>query len=176
MPSPQLLPATLAYSQTINDCSTSTKLERCCIILGRAWVSSKMHLKCPHRHVRAICPAGLLYGYTGHGLSFTVKPWASKGIPAMYEWSCQALTWSKPRHRTFCLSLAACLAGVTRSSQTRTMVQKVSCRVCCQRIQLKSSSLSLSFTPNLQSGSSPSRSFSRLSWSTRRGHAIIVKY
>ena len=42
--------------------------------------------------------------------------------------------------------------------------------MCCQRIQRKSSSISLSFTPNLQSGSSPLRLFSqlRLSWSTRR--------
>ena len=45
-----------------------------------------------------------------------------------------------------------------------------SCRVC---YQLKWFSLSLSFTPNLQSGISPSLSFSwlRLSWSTRQhGH------
>ena len=42
------------------------------------------------------------------------------------------------------------------------IAQKASCRVCCHRIQLQSFSLSLSFTPNLQSGSSPSRSFLRL--------------
>ena len=56
-----------------------------------------------------------------------------------------------------------------------TIVQRVSCRVCCQRIQLELTSLSLSFTPTLQSGSSLSRSFSRLNWSTRRrGHLKIL--
>ena len=33
-----------------------------------------------------------------------------------------------------------------------TIVQKVSCCACCQRIHLESSSLLLSFTPTLQSG------------------------
>ena len=39
-----------------------------------------------------------------------------------------------------------------RDRQTRTIVQKVSCSACCQCIQLEWSSLSLSFTPTLQSG------------------------
>ena len=49
--------------------------------------------------------------------------------------------------------------ALSRDRQTRTMVQKVSCCVCCQGIQLESSSISLT----LQSGSSPSHSFPRLS-------------
>ena len=55
-------------------------------------------------------------------------------------------------------SLVACL--VTQSSDSHHSSQ--SCRACCQCIELKSSSLSLSFTATLQSGSSPSCSFSRL--------------
>ena len=149
-------------------------LQRCCIILGWTWVGSKLLLGCPHVvdhtcwHV-AICPAGLLWLH-GHGLSLVVKPWARKGIPAMYERSCQVLTWSKPRNRTFCsLSLAACL--VTQSFIV------VSFLVCCQCIQHWPFFLSLSFTPTLQSGSSPSRLFSRFSWSTVHvgihGHSIV---
>ena len=92
--------------------------------------------------------------------------WASKGIPAIYEHSCQVPTWS---HRTSCfLSLVVRL--VTQSSDS----QKVNgyC-ACCQWIQLESSSPSLSFTLTLQSGSSASRLFPRLRWSTRRrGHQI----
>ena len=86
-------------------------LERYCIIMGWTWAGSNSHLGCPHvvDHTcwhEAIRPAGL----HGHGLSFTVKPWASRGILAMYERSCHVLTWSKPHHRTFCsLSLTACL-------------------------------------------------------------------
>ena len=51
----------------------------------------------------------------GHGLSFTVKPWASRGIPTVYEQSCQASNWSQnaPCAR---LSLAACI--VTQSSDS----------------------------------------------------------
>ena len=65
----------------------------CWIILGRAWASSKLHLECPHRHA-AIRPVRLLC-LQEHGLSFTVKPWASKGIHAMYERSCQVRIWSQ---------------------------------------------------------------------------------
>ena len=43
-----------------------------------------------------------------------------------------------------------------------TIVQKVSCHACCQHIELESTLLSLSFTPTLQSGDSPSHSFSWL--------------
>ena len=54
-------------------------LVRCRIILGRAWVNSKLHLEWPYRHA-TICPAGLLWLH-GHGywLNFTVKPWARRG-------------------------------------------------------------------------------------------------
>ena len=111
------------------------------------------------------------YGYTLHGLSFTVKPWASREISAMYERSCQAHIWSQCTSCClFCLSLIACL--VLQSSDS----QKLNCRACCQWIQLKLSSLLLSFTPILRFGSSPSHSFSRLRWSThQRGHREIYK-
>ena len=86
----------------------SNKWERCWIILGRAWVSSELHLECPLWHA-AICPARLLWLH-GHWLSFTVKPWASRGIPAMYEQLCQVRTLSQCT--SCCLSpglLIACL-------------------------------------------------------------------
>ena len=121
---------------------------------------SRLHLGCPHRHA-TICLSGLLW----HGVSFIIKQWVSRGVPAMYERSCQARTWNQ--RTSCCLSLIACL--VRRSSVGLTIVQKVSCRACCQRIQLGLSSLLLSFTPTLQSVSSTSRSFSWLSWSTRLG-------
>ena len=58
-------------------------LERHCIILGRAWAGRKLRLGSPHvvDHTcwhEAIHPAGL----HGHGVSFTIKPWASRG----YVW------------------------------------------------------------------------------------------
>ena len=153
-------------------------LERCCIILGWAWVSSKLHFKCPHVgdhkcwHA-AICPAGLLWLHK-HRLSFTVKPWASR---ESYVWA--VMPGAKPCHRTFCcLSLAACLKAchvIVRLISS--FDKKVSFHVCCQRIQLESSLLSLSFSSILQSGSSPSHSLSWLSWGIRRhGHLMIVKY
>ena len=49
-----------------------------------------------------------------HGLSFIIKPWASRGILAMYERSCQVHTWRQ--HTSCCLSLATCL--VTWSSDS----------------------------------------------------------
>ena len=56
-------------------------------------------------------------------------------------------------------------------------LESISFHVCSQHIQLELSSLLLSFIPMLQSGSSPSCSFSWLSWSTHRcGHSIIMKY
>ena len=33
----------------IKSCMLWLLLQRCCVILGQAWASSKMHLKCPHR-------------------------------------------------------------------------------------------------------------------------------
>ena len=98
----------------------------------------------------------------GHGQSFTLKLWASRGVAVVYEQSWQALTWSKPHHHTlYCGVIVSLIAS------------KVNCHACCLHIQLKSS---LSFTPTLQSGSSPSRSFSRLlAWSTHQcGHSITV--
>ena len=136
-------------------------LERCWIILGRAWASSKLHLKYPHWHA-AICPGGLLWLHR-HGLSFTVKPWAPAVMPSTY------------------LKPAYILLPVTRSLPCHaiirlTIVQKVSCRACCHHIQVESSLLSLSFMPTLQFGSSPSCSFSQLSWSTHRcGHCELFK-
>ena len=56
-----------------------------------AWVSSTLHLECPHRHA-AIRPARLL-GLQGHGLSFTVKPWASQRTPC-----CPTVPHSLPCH------------------------------------------------------------------------------
>ena len=89
--------------------------------------------------IHCICPAGLL-GL--HGLSFTVKPWASKGTPVMYERSCQALTWSKSHHRTFSVTCSLPWWSHVQSSDSyhvpRTIVQKVSCRMCCQRVNLSS--------------------------------------
>ena len=55
----------------------------------------------------------------------------------------------KPAYILLSVSLVACAIGVS------TIVQIVSCRACCQCIQLESSSLSLFFMPTLQSGSSP---------------------
>ena len=113
--------ALVMYSCSDSAMHLLMQLERCCIILGRAWGSSKLHLKCPHRHaaLHEIFVQPDYYGYTGYGVSFIVKPWASKRIPAMYERSCQALTWNKLRHRTDSLSLAACLAGITRDRLIR---------------------------------------------------------
>ena len=59
-------------------------LERCWIILEQAWASNKLHLECPQ--ACSYRPARLLW-LQGHGLSFTVKPWASRGIHAMYALS-----------------------------------------------------------------------------------------
>ena len=70
----------------------------------------------------------------------------------MYERSCQACTWTS-------WSQPVIRSQPCHTIVRLTIVQKVSCCACCQRIQLESSSLSLSFTPTLQSGSSPSRSF-----------------
>ena len=57
------------------------------------------------------------YGYHWHGLSFTVKSWASRGIHAMYEQSCLAHTWSQ---RTSCrLSLVACLVTWSSDSESK---------------------------------------------------------
>ena len=78
-----------------------------------------------------------------HGLSFTVKPWASRGIPTMYERSCQACIWSQWLPVTSSLPCYAILR--------LTIVQKVSFSVCCQCIQLELTSLSLTFTPTLYS-------------------------
>ena len=87
------------------------ELERCWIILGRAWPSSRLHLECPHT-------CSYLSSWTTMATlawcKFTVKPWVSMGILAMYEWSCQACTWSQ--HMSCCLSLVACL--VTRLSDS----------------------------------------------------------
>ena len=70
----------------------------------------------PHVDTAAICLARLLWLHR-YGQSFTLKLWASSGIPAVYEWPCQALTWSKPHHYTLLfLSLAAWL--VTWSSDS----------------------------------------------------------
>ena len=66
--------------------------------------------------------------------------------------------------------------ALSRKHQTA-IVEKVNCHACCQCIQLEQSSLSLSFTLTLQSGSrlsSPSRSFSQLHVS--EPWTIIVKY
>ena len=49
------------------------------------------------------------YGLHEYGLSFTVKPWASGGIPTMYERSCQARTWSQ------CTCCCLTVTRVTRS-------------------------------------------------------------
>ena len=45
------------------------------------------------------------------------------------------------------LTVTRSLAALSHDRQTRTMVQKVSCRACCQGIQLESSSISLSHRP-----------------------------
>ena len=52
-----------------------------------------------------------------------------------------------------------------RSSDSHHSSQR--CRACCQCIQLKSSSLLLSFTATLQSGSSPSCSFSLMTFALK---------
>ena len=107
-------------------------LERCCIILGQPWVSSKLHLKCPHLgdHTcwhAAICPARLLWLH--RWLNFTVKPWASRGIPSIYEWSCQVLEANLATvHSTVCHSQPA----LSHDCQTHTIVLSESYRVCCQ--------------------------------------------
>ena len=79
------------------------KLVRCWIILGWAWASSKLHLECPHRHA-AIRPARLLW-LQGHGLSFTVKPWASRGIHATYAWVVMLGTYLKPAYTLLFVSI-----------------------------------------------------------------------
>ena len=59
----------------------------------------------------------------GHGVSFTVEPWASKiENPCYVRRSCQARTWSKP----------CSLAALSCDRQTHTTVQKVNCHACCQ--------------------------------------------
>ena len=103
-------------------------------------------------HIR---PAGLLWLH-GHGLDFTFndsnKPWASGAIPAVYERSCQALTWSK---FVVCHSQPISIVMRQCDSQIHSIDLSESCRACCLRIHVESSSLSLSFAPTLQSGSNP---------------------
>ena len=76
-------------------------LVRCWIILGWAWTSSKMHIECPRRYYSTVSPLWVQQ----YGLSFTVKPWTSREIHAMYERSCLARTWSQ---RTPCCLTATC--------------------------------------------------------------------
>ena len=97
-------------------------LERCWIILGQAWVSSRLHLGCPHRHA-AIRPAGLLWLHW-HGLSFIVKTWA---VGSCYVWVVipSANTWSQ--HISSCMPVTHSLPCHTILSDLLSIVQKVSC-------------------------------------------------
>ena len=102
-------------------------LEGCWIILGWAWASSRMHLGCPCTDMSAaIISSSRTTWLHWHGLSFTVKPWASRGIHAMYERSYQMHPWSQGT--SCCLSL---VASACHAIVRLTILQKVSCRACC---------------------------------------------
>ena len=81
---------------------------KCCIILGRAWAGSKLRSGCPHVvdhtcwHV-AICPAGLLWLHW-HGVSFTVKPWATRG----YVWAVMPGTYLEQTSPPYLLLSVTC--------------------------------------------------------------------
>ena len=111
----------------------------------------------PHRHA-AIYSAGLLWLHW-HGPSFTVKQWASRGIPAIYERSCQACAWSQ--HTSDLLSVTCSLSCQAIIS---TIVQKVAVwaanafslnRLCAR-----------SFHADPAVWQQPSRSFSRLKYTS----------
>ena len=97
-------------------CSQITEiLEKCWTILGKVWVYSQVHLKL-WLHVsdhtcwqHSYSNSWDYYSFTGMGkISHSNYEWASSGIPAVYEWSCQCLPEGNPSHCTiFSLSLAA---------------------------------------------------------------------
>ena len=89
-----------------------------------------------------------------------LNPLASRR-KCMTVYSFTALTWSKPHQRKFCrLWLAGSL--VARRSDSSIIYGFISCRECWKRIQLQSSSLPVSFTLTLQSGSSPSHGWAEV--------------
>ena len=91
-------------------------LVRCWIILGQAWVSSNCIWNAPTQtHLSYLSSQTTMATWTW-AISFTVKPWASRGIHAMYEWSCQANTWSQ---RT------PCCPTITHSLPCHTIVRLV---------------------------------------------------
>ena len=146
-------------------------LVRCWIILGRTWASSKLHLECPHRYPSI---ARLLWLQRYIWAKLHSQTMSYQGNPC-YVWAVMPGVYMKPVYTL--LSNCHSQPALSYDCQTRTMVQKVSCRACCQCVQLELSSLSLFFTPTPQSSSSPSRSFSWLSWSTRwHVYSVIVKY
>ena len=100
------------------------------------------------------------YGYTGHGLSFTVKPWASKGSQLCMSGHAKRLPEANLA-TVHSLSHAACLAGVTPDRPIHTMFPSSESKLSCV-LPTHSTLLSISFMVNLQSA---------YTW-----HAIIVKY
>ena len=112
------------------------------------------------------------YGYTSMGL-VTLKPWASRGILAVYERSSLSFmngAYLKQTSPMYILPCFCCLASRLPSHAAIRLIayRFISCRACYKRIQLELSTFLVSFMSTLQSGSSPSLSFSQLSWSTLR--------
>ena len=113
--------------------------------------------------VRLIQPEQLLLCLHRHGLSFTLKLWASRGIPAVYEWSSLLFI-----PRAYLKQILSPYKPVlSRDCQTHSVDLSGSCCACCKHIQLESSSLPLSFMLTL----------SWLTWSINcHGQSILVKY
>ena len=95
------------------------------------------------------------YGYMGVGSASNSNHELMR-IPAVYEWfSSLSFIWCLPEANFVTIQACNC--------QTHSIDLSKSCRVCCKRIQLESSSLPLSFTLTLESDSNRSLSVSRLS-------------
>ena len=124
---------------------------------------SKLYLECPHRYYSTVRPlwlqrwTKLQSNHELSGESMLCMTGHARRVPEARVHPAVRLS-QRP---------------LSRDLQTRTVVQKVSCHEYCHCIQLKSSSLSLSFTPTLQSGSSPSRSLT-LGTHAQRGLQYLV--
>ena len=137
-------------------------LVRYWIILGRAWVSSKLHLECP----QTSC------SYLSSQTTVATREWAklhSQTTNPWYVWAVMLGVYLKPAYILLSGSHAIIRLVPWPSSES-----KLPCIV-----PMHSTWIVFTFTtPTLQSGSSPSHSFSRLTevHIRRCGHLIIMKY
>ena len=112
------------------------------LLLQVNWMSLLERSMCRWLHMLTmqlyICPAG------GHGLSFTLKLWVCREIPAMYVWTVEVLFM----YNTYLKKLDHCaFYGDMSHAATRLITWtylEVSCHACCKCIQLESSSPSQS--------------------------------